>query len=265
MATINLVLDLRRARKDKTFPLVFRVRIEKKFCDIATGFTLNIDQFDAKTSSVKNDDESNDLLDQLKDHYSKRLKTYMVNNLGKEDIKDARNFLVNKLPDEVTIIEFWKEQIDELNTAKRHGGARVYQTALSVISQETNLEIPFKSFTYKSLMALEQNLYKRGVSINSISVYMRSFRAICNKAINFDIVNHDWYPFRKYKMRKTKTTPRVLKLDEIKAYFNLELSSKHTCYKSWQIGKLIFMLRGINIKDLMLLSKSNIKGDRINL
>jgi integrase/recombinase XerD len=263
MATINLVLDTRRARRDNTYPLVFRVRIEKKYCDIATGFSFREDQFDTKTSSVKNDATSNDLLDQLKNHYSKRLKTYIVNNLGKEDIKDARDFLVNKLPDEITIMDFWKQHVEELKNAKRYGGARVYETVLSLLSQETNLYIPFKSFSYKTLMMLEQNLYRRGLTANSISVYMRSFRAICNKAINYDIVNYDWYPFRKYKMKKTKTTPRILKSEEIQAYFSLNIQKDHTCYKSWLIGKLIFMLRGINVKDLLLLSSSNIKGDRI--
>ena len=49
----------------------------------------------------------------------------------------------------------------------------------------------------------------------------------------------------------------------MKAYFNLDLKQSHPLYSSWQIGRLIFMLRGINIKDLLLLSSSNIKNGRI--
>jgi integrase len=101
------------------------------------------------------------------------------------------------------------------------------------------------------------------MSPNGIGVYMRSFRAICNKAVHFDIMGLEWYPFRKYKIRKEKTTPRVFTMTEMKAYFNLELESTHPLYRSWLIGKLIFMLRGINIKDLLLLSLDNIKGGRI--
>ena len=40
MATLNLILDKRRARKDGTYPLVFRIRIGKKFSDIRTEFKL---------------------------------------------------------------------------------------------------------------------------------------------------------------------------------------------------------------------------------
>lgn len=140
MATLNLVLDKRRARKDGTYPLVFRIRIDKKFSDIKTDFKLKPEEFDSRNSSIINDLYSNELLTELKTHYIKRLRTYLVNNVGREDVKEARKFLVNKLPDEVTIMEFWKEQIEELKIAGRQGGARVYQMTLSVLSQETDLD-----------------------------------------------------------------------------------------------------------------------------
>jgi hypothetical protein len=52
MATINLVLDKRRALKDGTYPLVFRLRIEKKFIDIATGFKIMDKSFNSKTKPI---------------------------------------------------------------------------------------------------------------------------------------------------------------------------------------------------------------------
>ena len=263
MATLNLVLDTRRARKDGTYPIVFRVRVEDKFCDIGTGFKIYKKQFDLKTNSLINDIESNIQLEQLKTHYLKRLRTYTTENIGCNDIKSIKAYLIYKLPTEFTIIEFWKKHIEELNVANRHGGARVYNTSLSVISKVINLDIPFTKLNYKSIIELESSLYKRGMSTNGIGVYMRSFRAICNKAINFDIVGYEWYPFRKYKIKKTKTTPRVLSITEMKNYFSLNLNASHLLYRSWLIGKLIFMLRGINIKDLLLLSSDNIKSGRI--
>ena len=93
---------------------------------------------------------------------------------------------------------------------------------------------------------MENKLFKRGLSVNGIGGYMRSFRAICNTAIHFDIVSYEWYPFRKYKIKKEKTTPRVISMLEMKSYFNLNLEKSNPLYNSWLIGKLIFMLRGIN-------------------
>ncbi|MEY3425611.1 MAG: hypothetical protein RL679_969 [Bacteroidota bacterium] len=263
MATLNLVLDKRRARKDGTYPIVFRIRIEDKFCDIGTGFKIFKEQFDLKTNSLINDINGNIQLEQLKTHYLKRLRTYTSDNLGCNDIKSIKAYLINKLPTEFTIIEFWKNHIEDLKISGRFGGAKVYNTSLSVISQELELNIPFSKLNFKSIIELENKLFKRGLSINGIGVYMRSFRAICNKAIHFDIVGFEWYPFRKYKIKKMKTTPRVISIIEMKSYFNLDLEKSNSLYNSWLIGKLIFMLRGINIKDLMLLSPSNIKSGRI--
>ena len=66
MATLNLVLDTRRARKDGTYPIVFRVRVEDKFCDIGTGYKIFKEQFDLKTNSLMNDIEGNIQLEELK-------------------------------------------------------------------------------------------------------------------------------------------------------------------------------------------------------
>ncbi len=44
MATLNLILDTRRARKDGTYPIIFRVRVKNKYFDIASGITLQPDQ-----------------------------------------------------------------------------------------------------------------------------------------------------------------------------------------------------------------------------
>jgi integrase/recombinase XerD len=162
MATLNLVLDTRRARKDGAFPLVFRIRLNKKFTDIATGFILNKQNFDLKTTSVLNDSLANEQLEQLKSHYLKRLRAYLIEYIGKEDIKEIRNYLVNKLPNEITIIEFWKEHIETLTIAGRNGGAKVYCTSLSVISKEMDLNIPFNKLNYKGILTLESSLYKRG-------------------------------------------------------------------------------------------------------
>ena len=263
MATLNLTLDTRRARKDGTYPLVFRLRTQDKFCDIGTGFKVHKEQFDIKSNSIVNDVESNLLLEQLKTHYLKRLRTYLTDNVGCTELKTMKAYLIEKQMNEYTVYEFWSKHIESLKIAGRFGGAKVYNTSLSVISKEIDLHIPFTKLSYKVVTDLESRLFKRGMSINGIGVYMRSLRAICNKAIHFDIVKYEWYPFRKHKIRKEKTTPRVLTLNEMKAYFDLNLSPTHPMYKSWLIGKLIFMLRGINIKDLALLSLTNIKGGRI--
>lgn len=263
MATFKLTLDTRRAKKNGTFNLVFRITSFKKFKDITTGYSVNKEDFDVSTASIINNTTFNEQLQELNTHYVNRFRTFMNNNIGSEDLEAIKSYLVDKLPDEVTVQEFWNEHIQSLHIANRSGGARVYKTALSVISKEMDLNVPFKKIGYKDLVTLETKLYQRGLSPNGMGSYFRSFKAICNKAINYDIAPPEIYPFRKFKIKRTKTTPRVLTMEEMRSYMRLNLDRSHPLYNTWNIGKLIFMLRGINITDLLLLTQENIVNGRI--
>lgn len=46
MATLKLALDTRRAKKDGTFPLVFRIGVASKSAYIKTGIYIQENQFD---------------------------------------------------------------------------------------------------------------------------------------------------------------------------------------------------------------------------
>lgn len=134
---------------------------------------------------------------------------------------------------------------------------------MSVISKIIDCDCKFTQVSYRDLITIETTFLKRNVSINGIAVYMRTFRAICNRAILYNVATHDWYPFRKYKIKKEKTTPRTISINEMKKYFNHDISKNDKLYKSWCIGKLIFLLRGINLTDLLLLKKANVHKERI--
>jgi integrase/recombinase XerD len=263
MATFTLVLDKRRAKQNGTFPLVFRIGIGRKNTFIRTGIYILENQFDSSRNIIKDSAVLNEQLILLDSAYRKRFYQYILTQSENENIDELKDYLLNKLPDEISITEFWEEHVATLNNSGRNGGARVYKMSLSVLSKNTNLSIPFSKFSYKDLLLLESKLYKNGMSANGIGVYMRSFRAICNKAINMDLIGYEWYPFRKFKIKKEKTTPRVLSIIEMRSYFNYPIQPTHLFYKSWLIGKLILMLRGINLKDLLLLTTKNIKGNRI--
>jgi integrase/recombinase XerD len=263
MATINLILDTRRENKANTYPLVFRIYSSGKTRDLPTGIKIQENKFNSKTEEIIGDKILNNTLHTLKLEYLQKLNVYKLKNRGVENAQDIKTFLQGKLSHEYTIYSFWEEQIVTLNNMGRNGTARSYKIALSSISKNINLHISFEKLTYKSLVELETSLYMKGMTTNGISVYLRTLKAIYNKAINLDIVGYEHYPFRKFKIKKASTTPRVLSTHELKSYFNLRLDKSSLYYKSWLIGKLIFMIRGINSKDLLMLNHKNIKNGRI--
>ena len=263
MATLKLALDMRRAKKDGTFPLVFKLSVNREKTYITTGISVKPTEFHAESNLIIGNPKANEVLMKLDVQYRNRFYQYIINHQGHEHIADAKAYILNKQPEEFTVAEYWENLISSMKEAGRDGGVKIYQQSLNTIRQEINLNLPFTGLSYKDVMNLESRLHKRGMSINGASVYLRTFRAVCNKAIDQEIVNLEWYPFRKHKMRKEKTVPRVMTMDEIKRYFALNLSLKHSSYIYWNIGKLIFMLRGINMRDLMLLKPDCVKNGRI--
>jgi integrase/recombinase XerD len=264
MATIKIVLDQRRVKKDETFPVVIRVRHLKKYFDVKTNYHSSLKKFDSKKEQIIGDLTANNFLHDLKDNFSKRIREFMHEKRNTAyDIDALKKYVLQKPAELTTIDEFWKEVIQQLLDSNRTGTAKSYITTLSVISKIIDCNTTFSQVNYKDLIVIETTLLKRGVSVNGIAVYMRTFRAVCNRAILYNVASNEWYPFRKYKIKKEKTTPRTISIVEMQKYFAYNVDIYDKLYKSWCIGKLIFMLRGVNLTDLLLLKKSNVYFDRI--
>lgn len=264
MATIKIVLDQRREKNDGTYPIVIRVRHLKKYFDLKTSYSVVKSRFDGKKLLIIGDTEANFEIEEQKEMCSKRVREFMKQNINTAfDIDALKKFVLQKPLEIVTVESFWRDVIQQLLDSNRTGSARSYSITLSVLSKIVDFNCKFSNITYKDLITMETTLLKRGVSVNGVAVYMRTFRAVCNRAILYNFATHEWYPFRKFKIKKEKTTPRTITLELMKNYFALNLSSNDILYKAWCIGKLIFMLRGINLTDLITLKKSNVHGDRI--
>jgi integrase len=263
MATLTLVLDTRKANREGKYPLLFRIGLNRKYSYISTGVHLTSSQFNLQKSTIIGNAELNVKIKHQEAEYVKKIHLLLLDYPELNDPREIKNKLLEKPVHDITIKEFWEEHIEALYTSGRNGGAKVYKMSLSALSKHIDFNIPFKNFTYRELIQLENCLFKNGVSVNGIGVYFRSLRAVYNKAVNLEMASVENYPFRKYKIKKEKTTPRVLSINEMKAYFKLRLSPNHPDYIYWNLGKLIFMLRGINITDLLQLNSGSLKNKRI--
>jgi integrase/recombinase XerD len=263
MANIQLNLKSRK-KSDGSYPIVIRIRHNRAFFDIATGESIVDSKFDKNKGLLLGNKPLQLHLDELKEKYAKRLRAFVSENINRPfGLDELKAFVLQKSADEITVEEFWQENIDQLIKSGRGGSARTYKSTHSIFSKIVNLNCPFKSIGVKDLQKVEKELRMRGNKYNSIAVYMRTFRAVCNRAIQYNLVDYEWYPFRKYKIKREKTVPRVLSLEEIQRFFQAEIAEDEPLFKAWTVGKLLFMLRGINLRDLLYLTKDNLRAGRI--
>ncbi len=263
MYTLKLVLDQRRQRKDNTYPLVVRIRNKGKYIDLPTGVNCLPQNFDDVKQVFKTNKEVNNKVTKLKNQYHTLVLELVSQSETEPSLSEIKSHLLKKPTQELTLREFWKKEIESLVKSGRAGGAKTYVDALGSISMVLDVNKPLHSYTYSDIVEAQVSLLAKGVKVNSIGVYFRTFRAVCNKAILQELVPVTWYPFRRFKIKREKTTPRALTLEQTKQYFSLNLPNTHQLYKSWCIGKLIFMLRGVNLKDLLVMRPTDIINGRV--
>ncbi|MGE0635771.1 MAG: phage integrase SAM-like domain-containing protein [Bacteroidia bacterium] len=267
MASLKLTLDTRRAKTNKTYPLVFRISLNGQSRDIPTGISIPENYWNSRTHSLKKDITAHEEL-------SRKIKEHEIALLSKiiafekdypstGNVQNLKDYILSGSAKKKTVIEFWENEILLLRKSNRNGNANIYSETLTALQKIDNMQIPFEKIDFSYLKELEAELLAKGNKLNTISLYLRTLRAIYNKAINSKQVAFEHYPFRNFIIRKEATKPRVLTLDELQKYFNLKLETSSLLYDSWMMGKLMFMLIGINFTDMVLLSKEQLQHGRI--
>jgi site-specific recombinase XerD len=179
------------------------------------------------------------------------------------NVQVLKNHLINKNPKAKTVKDFWVEEISLLYKAKRNGNAKINQEVLTAIEKVKSLDVSFNEINFSFLQCLETELKAKGLKVNGIGLYMRTLRAIYNKAIKMEVADFNKYPFRLFKIKKEPTRNRTLTIDEVRSLFHLKVPENSTLYKSWLLAKLIFCLAGINFKDLVMLESHQVRNGRV--
>ena len=111
---------------------------------------------------------------------------------------------------EIKFLEFSKKLIGELMAEQRIGNALVYQTSVNrFISFCDNREIKFDEINFEILESFKRKLASEGVKINTIGNYLRTIRAIFNKAIKVKLIERSLHPFNEIQIKVARTAKRA--------------------------------------------------------
>ncbi|HEY0667643.1 MAG TPA: phage integrase SAM-like domain-containing protein, partial [Sphingobacteriaceae bacterium] len=119
----------------------------------------------------------------------------------------------------------------------------------------------FKQIDYAFLDGFKRKLVKDGVKPNTIGNYLRSIRAIYNKAIKFKIVDRSFYPFTEIQIRTDKTAKRGVTKQDIVNLSKLDLKPNSRQWHARNYFLLSFSLRGMSFTDMAYLKPDNISKD----
>ncbi|HRH02969.1 MAG TPA: site-specific integrase [Bacteroidia bacterium] len=165
-----------------------------------------------------------------------------------------------------TVFIYCQEIIDRLKETHKFGNANVYRDLLRTLKLfRNNKDFNFSDINYSFLIKYEESFLANKVSENSISLYMRTLRALINKAINEEYCKKEDYAFDKYKISKldTSTQKRAITKEEILKIISFKADAGSSLWHSKNFFLFSFYTVGMNFKDMANLRCSNIVSNRI--
>lgn len=165
----------------------------------------------------------------------------------------------------IRVIDYLNRRIYDLELENRLGTAQSYKdTRNRLIEFIGKRSLYFPDLDKKFITNFERFLKENGNSINTIGIYLRTFRAVINSAIIDDYANVDQYPFKHFKIKTATTANRALSKESILKLMNLKLKSDTSEFHSVNFFIFSYLCRGMNFKDMSNLQwDKNVKNDTV--
>ena len=265
MAKLTFYLDTRSG--SGTFPLKLRISHKGDKAYISTDISLTPEQWDGQQIvNHPNEKKLNDFIIAKKAMADAIIINYgLINNLDRltaaqlKTVVDTGGQTTTKSGGH-NFLEYYEKRKEE---ARKNSTRLSYESAINRMKSYDPL-IGLKTFeevdeTY--IKAMDAAWEKAGLTTNSRGVYMRNIRAVFNDAIDEGLTTT--YPFRKFSIKKAPTEKRNLSLEELRMLRDYHILNEYQD-KYRDMFMLCFYLRGINMVDLLGLTKDNIRAGRIN-
>ncbi|MBP1618864.1 MAG: recombinase [Bacteroidetes bacterium] len=166
-------------------------------------------------------------------------------NKASLDTKVLKNFVVSL--------------VEELTYSERHGTARAYLSSIRRLESFVgNDGTTFEEITPAFLKSYEQHLVATSCKRNTVSLYLRMLRSICNQASMKGLLEMQPKLFDEVFTGTDTAEKRAVEPSVIRTIKESDLSKHPSLEKSRDVFLLSFYLRGIPFVDLIRLKKTDI-------
>lgn len=266
MASIKIILDTRRPRKDQTYPVILRVSKNRQNTSVSLGIHVSERDWDDRKRQVRKSHPNAQLLN----HKILVEFTRLGATLLQADEQDAVCDIIKPVKAKKSndkppsFFEYGFTWVDRLNKSGRVGNARAYENTLKRLNSYLgHNRLSFDDINFEFLEEFQANLLGKGVRLNTISFYLRTVRTIYNKAIKARIVNRQQYPFEDFSIKHEATAKRAVGKEQIQMIERIEIPTNTVAWHYRNYFMLSFYLIGISFVDLSYLKWSDIQDGRV--
>lgn len=271
-ATVKLILDKRRKKANDTYPIVIRVTKNRITRYIFTEYSVIEADWNPDEQAIKMTSKqyrnvtrvNNHLHQQLLDASDNITKLNSSGEILQMKVNDVRHNIASN-EESASFKPFTEKIIAELKEAKKLGNADVYQQTLNFVVRLTGRkDLTFDDIDFQMIKSIESKfLSNEGNTLNGLSFYLRTVRAIYNRAIKEGKAKRDNYPFTLYSIKETKTRKRAIRKTDMDKFKSYKAKRKTHEWHTRNIFLFSFYNRGMNFADIAKLRMSDIENDRI--
>lgn len=263
-ASIKIICK-KNVLKNGLYPIYLRVTIDRKSKFYSTPFSCKLAEWNDNqgefTSKFRNHISFNKTLRKLQDDASD-----VISSLEK-DFESYNLILFDKYYSKkdqqgFSFYELFEKEINIFYDNGQISYSTSMKEALNALKQfKKDLHnYKFENIDFQFLTDFENFLRKRGANDGGIGVYMRNIRTIYNKAINYKIVQPQYYPFRDFKISKYKkrNIRKALTENEFQSLINFNTESLPAAKNARYLYIFSYYARGMNFTDLAELKWSDL-------
>lgn len=256
--------------QNQNLTLYLRITKDRKHRVISMKMNCSIEQWDSSKEKFKSNFQNYKEINEFLNSF--RIKAQAIDNeyriKGHDySLKDIESKLFsNKSKNKQTLFDFWDSKIDSLKKANKIGNYRIYRDVKkSFIEFLGGRSIDFKDLTYTLVNAYDVYMRSNGNQDTTISLRMRTLRALFNDAVKNDLVSKELYPFSKFIISKlkTETSKRAMSIDEFEKIKNFDISEYPYFADTLYIFLFSYYTRGMNFIDISFLKWENVQGDKL--
>lgn len=271
---LKLILDKRRVKKDGTYPICLQLYFAGSKSYINLSYSVHVDFWNqefgkiTRGAKMKNIGYANDNIAERLAGGEKLINKYqslgLLNTMKHEELKKAIQCNSSAL---VTFTGYLDSIIESYRQSGNTGQAKIYTGAKNFLAKYVDKEkvFEFDDINFTLLLQLERDfkpLFEGNK--NGLAVYLRTIRAVWNRAIKEHVASAEKYPFKHYSIKSSKTHKTAIASEDMRKIADLPLEKDSVSLHCRNLFFFSFYTRGMNFFDIAHLKKSNIKNGRID-
>jgi len=268
--SVKIVLFISKRLSNGEYPVLLRIIKNRKAKYISTGISCSKDLWDFKLNIPKKAHphyhQAKILIGKKKLEAEKIVYDFENNNKN----LSSHEILINLRKERInnpSLFSYFDLIIKRLIKSGQIKNAEIYKDTKRNISHFTNSkDIQFSDLDILFLNHLEEHLKANNKGANTIYIYLRTLRALINKAIKEGVCNEQYYAFKNFSLSryaKIKTEKRAISKEDIEKIKNLNLSKNPELILAQKLFLFSFYCRGMNFIDLAYLKRKHIHNNRL--